>query len=146
MLSRINVPGTDTIYVINEYNGIKTCDASDGSYHYRFNQNNGNFQRWGHNEADDPQWCPAGPEILDLEISINGCPNNCAFCYKGNSSTPATNMTLNVFKGILKRMMIPAKEIELEDGRKIITTGPVKLKNGKTVNIEDLKVGDDVDI
>ena len=62
------------------------------NYKYNFHKDTGFFQRWGKTEADDPQCAPA-PEILDIEISVNGCPNNCPFCYKGNSNVPPTNMS-----------------------------------------------------
>ena len=57
----------------------------------------------GETKADDPEMCPVGPEILDIEISVNGCPNNCEFCYKENNNGPATNMTLGEFKEILDK-------------------------------------------
>lgn len=72
-------------------------------YNYNFDKNNGFFVRWGKDENDDPQFSPIGPELLDIEISVNGCPNNCDFCYKSNSNGPPTNMAFETFKEILDK-------------------------------------------
>jgi len=50
------------------------------AYNYNFNKETGAFARWGKTFDDDPKFAPAGPEILDIEISIDGCPNGCPFC------------------------------------------------------------------
>jgi len=96
-------------------------------YNFDFDKTNGNFMRWGKTTAskDDPQFSPFGPEILDIEISVNGCPNGtavtstigpngeiiprenkseCKFCYKNNTQAKPTNMTLDTFKTILNKM------------------------------------------
>lgn len=92
-------------YTVVESEGTKKCDASDGSYHYVFDKRTGEFSRWGKTEADDPQWLPAGPEILDLEISAGKCKASCPFCYKGNAANlPTENMTFETFKAILDKM------------------------------------------
>jgi MoaA/NifB/PqqE/SkfB family radical SAM enzyme len=90
---------------------VYTCQENDKhkmvlgpDYRYMFDKRNGSFERCGDRIEDDPQWSPMGPELLDLEISVNGCPNRCRFCYKGNTDAPATNMSLATFKGILDRM------------------------------------------
>jgi len=69
-----------------------------------FNKQNGFFVRWGKTKQDDPQFSPYGPELLDLEISINGCPNNCKFCYKENTNNSPTNMSFDTFKRIIDKM------------------------------------------
>lgn len=74
------------------------------SYKYVFNKKTGLFIRMGKDQYDDPTFSPFGPEILDIEISTNGCPNNCPFCYKDNNSGPATNMSFDSFKIILDKM------------------------------------------
>jgi hypothetical protein len=95
----------EVTYTVKEDKTSKACDASDGSYHYRFNKLTGSFRRWGQTEEDDPQFCPAGPEILDLEVAAGLCKGSCPFCYKGNSATQeAKNMTLETFKLILAKM------------------------------------------
>lgn len=73
------------------------------NYNYVFNKNNGDFARWGETFEDDPHFSPIGPEILDLEISVNGCPNGCRFCYKNNSNEPAINMSFDEFKDIIDK-------------------------------------------
>ena len=73
-------------------------------YNYNFDKGNGFFQRWGKTKKDDPRFSPAGPEIADIEISIDGCPNNCSWCYKSNTPQPATNMTFETFKQIVDKL------------------------------------------
>ena len=70
-------------------------------YNYVFNKETGDFQRWGATYEEDPQFSPIGPEILDLEISVNGCPSGCRFCYKSNTNEKATNMSFETFKRIV---------------------------------------------
>ncbi len=92
--------------------GSKTCRVFESDkikmvrskgYNYNFDKVNGNFARWGKTFDEDPQFSPVGPEILDIEISVNGCPNNCNFCYKGNTPKPATNMSFETFKAIIDK-------------------------------------------
>ena len=72
------------------------------AYNYNFDKKTGVHQRWGKTtkDEDDPQFCPVGPELLDIEISINNCKNACPWCYKSNTSGPGKNMTLDTFKKI----------------------------------------------
>lgn len=84
--------------VIRENDDFKA--AISENYNYVFSKTDGTFYRWGKEKNIDPAFSPYGPELLDLEISANGCPNNCRFCYKGNTNAPATNMTLETFKKI----------------------------------------------
>ena len=86
-------------YLIIDGKTFKIAAGMD--YHYLFNKKNGDFRRWGTTLSDDPQFSPIGPEILDLEISVNGCPNACPFCYKNNKNVPATNMSFDTFKQII---------------------------------------------
>jgi len=69
-------------------------------YNYLFNKKSGGFLRWGTTEHHDPMFAPA-PEIADIEISVNGCPNRCKFCYKGNTPDAPSNMSLETYKTIL---------------------------------------------
>ena len=71
------------------------------TYNYDFDKISGAFRRWGKDEDDDPQFSPLGPEILDIEVCTNGCEHFCEFCYKGNTNSAPTNMTLDGFKTIL---------------------------------------------
>lgn len=72
------------------------------NYNYAFNQENGNFWRWGETEYDDPDFSPIGPEILDLEVSTI-CSQGCKFCYKSNTKR-GQNMSFETFKTILDKM------------------------------------------
>jgi hypothetical protein len=76
-------------------------------YNYIFDKVTGNFARWGATLDQDPPVAPA-PEILDLEISVNGCPKvggkNCEFCYKSNTTDSPCNMSLETFKTIIDKM------------------------------------------
>ena len=91
------------IYIV--YDGKENKIAIGPDYNFYFSKINGEFRRWGKNIDDDPEYSPIGPEILDCEISINGCPNaqKCKFCYKNNTNEPATNMTLEQFKVLIDK-------------------------------------------
>jgi hypothetical protein len=65
-------------YLIIDSSSHKICIGED--YNFIFSKKDGNFMRWGKTYEEDPNFSPIGPEILDLEISINGCPNGCKFC------------------------------------------------------------------
>lgn len=91
-------------YVLdNEYFKI----THNSEYNQYFNKKTGHTFRFGKTIDDDPEWCPLGPEILDLEISVNGCPaingHNCKFCYKNNTNAPARNMSLETFRKIVSK-------------------------------------------
>lgn len=88
---------------------LKMCKSND--YSYLFNMDTGNFIRYGKTLDDDPQYSHYGPEILDLEISVDGCKNNCNFCYKSNSNNTPTNMTFETFKTIIDKMPIVLTQI-----------------------------------
>jgi len=98
------------------------------AYSFDFNKETGFFARWGktQKDEDDPIFSPFGPEILDLEISVNGCPNNCPFCYKGNSNEPATNMSFDTFKAIFDKM--PRTLTQVAFGITSVQTNPDFLK------------------
>jgi len=89
-------------FVVKEDDKVKTVWSD--SYKYIFEKSTGVFMRWGRTRDEDPLFSPIGPEILDLEISVNGCPNACPWCYKQNSNTPPTNMTFEQFCMILYKM------------------------------------------
>ena len=93
-------------------------------YNYNMDLVSGLFTRWGKTkeDKDDPSFSPAGPEILDLEISTSvhgdgsgmynpeelvhdgGCLGNCGFCYKSNGIYPTHNMSFESFKVIFDKM------------------------------------------
>lgn len=83
-----------------------TIETTEHSYHCYFNKLTGFNLRFGKELEDDPPYCELGPEILDLEISVNGCvpvkgSENCRYCYKCNTNAPATNMSFETFKKII---------------------------------------------
>lgn len=88
-------------YLVFENSKIKCIRSKE--YNYNFDKKTGYFERWGKTKEEDPLFSPFGPEILDQEISINGCPNNCPQCYKGNTNKLATNMTFGEYKRILSK-------------------------------------------
>lgn len=77
------------------------------NYHMYFNKLTGETFRFGATPDEDPSMCDLGPEILDLEISVNGCPtvngHNCRFCYKNNTNAEPVNMTLETFEQIVSK-------------------------------------------
>lgn len=93
----------ETFYVYESSKTKITTNCKD--YNCGFNKYNGYTIKFGALLDDDPIMCKLGPEIMDLEISVNGCPkvggHNCKFCYKNNSDAPATNMTFETFKRIV---------------------------------------------
>ena len=108
MPNRITIPvhgygyenGDNKVYVIDT--PFSKCVISK-NYNYIFNKKDGYFERWGKTKEDDPKFGPAGPEILDLEISVNGCQNGCQFCYKNNTPQEPTNMSFETFKTIIDK-------------------------------------------
>ena len=92
-------------------------NATQLDYYQIFNKTTGFNVRMGKTFEEDPSWCPLGPEILDFEISINGCPKvggaNCKYCYKNNSDKPASNITLDDFKKVVNRFPRNLSQIAL---------------------------------
>jgi hypothetical protein len=79
----------------------KTKVVKSPDYNSVFYKDTGVFARWGRKIKDDPDMCPVGPEILDMEISTI-CHQGCKFCYKSNTAT-GKNMDLETFKIILSK-------------------------------------------
>lgn len=90
------------------------------NYNLLFNKQTGYTARFGKTEDDDPQYCPFGPEILDIEISDvvddksesteyllitdGGCSGAkfCGnMCYKHNVGKYTRHMSLKAIKKIL---------------------------------------------
>ena len=113
----IEVDGKKQDWVVVDSTSHKFVINRDGSYTQIFNKTTGFNARMGKTVEDDPRWCPLGNEILDLEISQNGCPKvggaSCKFCYKNNTDKPATNMTLDQFKTIVGRFPRNLSQIAL---------------------------------
>ena len=114
----IEVEGRKQHWVVVDHPNAKfVMNETDEDYFQFFNKGTGFNVRLGKTASEDPSWCPLGPEILDLEISINGCPRvggaSCKFCYKNNTDKPATNMTLDQFKTIVGRFPRNLSQIAL---------------------------------
>jgi len=121
---RFQIDNSPYLLLENEY--AKTLIGFDYNYIFlkkpKFGNNTGFFQRWGHTVEEDPMFSPIGPEILDIEISVNGCPNACPFCYKNNKNIPPTNMSLNTFKMIIDK--IPRTLTQVAFGITGVKTNP----------------------
>ena len=96
--------------IINAIESATSKSVLSPCYNYCFSKATGRFVRWGHALADNPRMSPCGPEIADIEISVNGCPNgnpnnpnSCQFCYKSNTNQPAINMSLMTLQQILAK-------------------------------------------
>lgn len=76
-------------YVVWETPRFKYFRSSD--YQFNFSKLDGEFWRWGKTLRDDPDFSPFGPEIADIEISIDGCPNNCPWCVPPGFEVIASN-------------------------------------------------------
>jgi len=95
------------------YEDSATKNIRSLNYNVTLYKDSGLMYRWGKTKEDDPIMSPTGPEILDLEISVDGCNGTktengsgsgpCKFCYKSNTNKPPTNMTLATFKKILSK-------------------------------------------
>jgi hypothetical protein len=91
-------------------------------YNFLFDKTNGRFARWGRELNDDPSWSPAGPEILDLELSSGGCAGKCPWCYKSNPERLIHNLTFDEFKIIFHKM--PPILTQIAFGITDISTNP----------------------
>jgi hypothetical protein len=100
------------------------------SYNFDFDKITGKFSRWGKELADDPNFSPIGPEILDIEISTGSGCLCCPMCYKGNGvkGKPTVNMTLDQFKTIMNKFPGPAENskflTQIAFGIMMIDTNP----------------------
>ena len=86
------------------------------TYHCFFSKLDGFNLRFGKTIDDDPEYCGLGPEILDLEVSVNGCvpvpgSTNCRYCYKNNTNATPTNMTFDTFADIIHTFPINLSQI-----------------------------------
>lgn len=85
---------------------FKLTFCEDHSYNCFFSKTTGLNIRFGREVEEDVEWCALGPEILDLEVSVNGCvpvpgSTNCKYCYKNNTNAKPTNMSFETFKQIV---------------------------------------------
>ena len=91
-------------YEVGFIKGKKVLKSEN--YNYIFDMQNGNMFEWGKTKDDDPNWCPHGPTILDIEVTSickgpDGIP--CPFCYKGNTSN-GHNMSFDTFKTVIDKI------------------------------------------
>ena len=85
---------------------FKVTWCEDHHYNCFFDKKDGFNIRFGKEVDEDVEVCELGPEILDLEISQNGCvpvpgSTNCKYCYKNNTNATPTNMSFETFKKIV---------------------------------------------
>ena len=82
-------------------------------YNYLFDEKGGYFCRWGKTPDEDPS-CAPGLELLDLEISVDGCSGaNCPFCYKSNKPDEGKHMSLDTLSAILDKLPPTLTQIAL---------------------------------
>ena len=79
-----------------------------------FRKDDGLTLTWGERFEDDPQWCPFGPILLDIEISTI-CTGGCKFCYKSNTAS-GKNMTAETYRQILDKMPPTVTQVALGIG------------------------------
>lgn len=80
-------------------------------YNLIFDTDTGFMARWGKTKEEDPEMCPWGPEIADIEISTvcNGIGKSmetrvpCSWCYKSNTGV-GENMSLDTFKNVFAKL------------------------------------------
>lgn len=88
-----------------ETNKVKIFRSDDCNFNFR--KSDGFTQTWGKTEAEDPDWCPAGPMIADIEITdICAGPTGkkpCAFCYKSNTLS-GTNMSIQTYMKVFEKL------------------------------------------
>ena len=95
---------------------FKMTFCEDHSYNCFFSKTTGLNIRFGKEVDDDPVCCELGPEILDLEISVGGCPpvsgsSNCKYCYKNNTNRAPENMSFETFKKIVDSFPVNLSQI-----------------------------------
>jgi len=120
--------------------------VKSANYNSFFNKETGLFVRCGATEEDDPQMCEIGPEILDMEVSVNGCPNACPFCYKSNDNTEPTNMSFETCKAIIDKFKLGEDEIiiSFEDGAIVLKESQEVIANGNIILASKIQKEDDV--
>lgn len=92
-------------YRVFENDRVKLVRSEE--YSYNFDKVDGRFIRWGKTLDDDPEICPWGMEIADVELVSGGQCSGCKqkYCYKRNyEDTPIKNMGLENFKKIFSKL------------------------------------------
>lgn len=98
------------VYIDKQNN--RYIEAKDNSFHLLFNKKTGQTYKWGKTYEDNPDYCPFGNEIADIEITkacrgIRVFDKNsnqfkrtpCPWCYKSNSAS-GTYMNFETFKKV----------------------------------------------
>ncbi len=120
--------------------------TTDG-YNMLFDKRDGTMLRWGDTVESDPQVAPLGPELLDIEISVNSClRKRCHFCYKASGYDEEKHMDLETFKRIIGKFSIDTIVIEFENGQKarVSPNQCVTLASGLRVAASQLKGDEDL--
>lgn len=102
----IVVDGKNQHWMVFDGEGMKVVvNSTDMDYIQIFDKTTGYNIRMGKDRDTDPEWCPLGPEIADIEVVTGSCPKvnseNCRWCYKNNTSAPGRVMTLDEFKKVV---------------------------------------------
>ena len=95
---------------------FKLTFCEDHSYNCFFSKTTGLNIRFGKEVEEGAEYCELGPEILDLEISVGGCPpvsgsSNCKYCYKNNTNRAPENMSFETFKKIVDSFPVNLSQI-----------------------------------
>lgn len=103
-------------WIVYHGSTFKMIFCEDRHYNCFFSKLDGFNVRFGAEVDDDPDCCELGPEILDLEVSVNGCvpvpgSTNCKYCYKNNTNAKPTNMSFDTFKQIIGTFPINLSQI-----------------------------------
>ncbi len=77
-------------------------------FNYNLNKSNGYMETWGKTRDEDPEFCPFGPVIADIEITticggVDPKFGPCKFCYKANT-LKGNNMSFENFKTIFDKL------------------------------------------
>ena len=110
------VVGTDNWIVYHGPTFKMTINTTTHAYHCFFDKLTGMNVRFGKTVEEDADYCELSPEILDLEVSVNGCApvkgsENCKYCYKCNTNATPTNMSFDTFKKIICTFPINLSQI-----------------------------------
>lgn len=114
-------------------------------YNFDFSKKIGYFARWGKTQADsdDPLFSPFGPEILDLEISVNGCPNNCQFCVDPETLVMTEDLGWIRIMDLKKGSKIIAFDEKPRNGNRYVQNKLAVVEEIWTTNKEAIKITTD---
>lgn len=87
-------------YMIKENEEIKMLRSE--VFNYNFNKLTGYYEQWGNKLEDDPQRCPFGPIIADIEVTTI-CNFGCEYCYKNNNNK-GYHLSINDYKTIIEKI------------------------------------------